>query len=188
MDFYQSLGYLILGSRMRRMSEYFLTEVNRVYQEQEIDFDASWFPLFYILSTEKPKESEGPHQTECPRIEISIKEIANHLQVSHSAVSQLVTNLRKKELVESRESPGDGRVQLIRLTVKGVQLLEQVKPIWKALQQAMEELACSDQHTAPILNTLAALETNFSSISLSQRVHGELEAIPHSTVLDKISY
>lgn len=176
MDFQQSLGYLILGSRMRRMSEYFLAEVNRVYQEQQIDFDASWFPLFYILS----RESSGENTCETA---LSIKEIANRIQVSHSAISQLVTNLRKKELVESRSSTGDGRVQLVRLTPKGLQLLDQVKPVWDALQLAMEDLACSDQQAAPILEVLSALESNFSQNSLSKRVHAELELDPCSDTI-----
>ncbi len=41
MNFYQNLGYLVLGSRLRRLSEAFLSEINRVYQNEGIDFDAS---------------------------------------------------------------------------------------------------------------------------------------------------
>ncbi|HAO49511.1 MAG TPA: MarR family transcriptional regulator, partial [Runella sp.] len=50
MNFYQKLGGLILGSRLRRLSEYFLSEVNKVYAEKGIAFDASWFSMFYLIS------------------------------------------------------------------------------------------------------------------------------------------
>ena len=50
MSFYHDLGFLIFGSRLRRMSEYYISEINKVYKENGIDFDASWFPVFYLLS------------------------------------------------------------------------------------------------------------------------------------------
>ena len=50
MNFYEELGYLVLGSRMRRLSEAFLSEINKTYQSAGISFDASWFPVFYLLS------------------------------------------------------------------------------------------------------------------------------------------
>ena len=62
---YQDLGFLILGSRLRRMSEYFLSEVNKVYQVVGVPFEASWFPLFFILAREK---------------EVSIRQAADELQ------------------------------------------------------------------------------------------------------------
>lgn len=160
MDFYQSLGYLVLGSRMRRISEYFLAEVNKVYQDQQIAFEASWFPLFYILSEEK---------------ELSIREISNRIQVSHSAVSQLITNLRKKGLVASREAEEDGRVQLVKLTMHGVDLLEKIKPIWNSLQNSMEEIVNEGQNTISILDNLATIEKKFSEENLSQRMLSNLE-------------
>lgn len=160
MDFYQSLGYLVLGSRMRRISEYFLAEVNKVYQDQQIAFEASWFPLFYILSKDK---------------ELSIRDISNKIQVSHSAISQLITNLRKKGLVESREAVEDGRVQLVKLTTQGVDLLEKIKPIWSSLQISMEEIVNEGQNTTSILDNLATLENKFSETSLSQRMISNLE-------------
>src|SRR5690606_9066905 len=158
MDFYQSRGYLILGSRMRRLSEYFLNEVNRIYQTEKLDFEASWFPIFHLLS-----DSPG-HQ------ELSIRDISDQIQVSHSAVSQLITNLKKRELVQTRPSRGDGRVQLVRLAPKRLALLERVLPIWQTLQLAMEEMVCEDPQVAVILDGLTALETKFSEKGLSDRV------------------
>lgn len=158
MDFYQSLGHLILGTRMRRLSDYFLAEVNRVYQDQRIDFEASWFPLFYILSEER---SDRPH---------SIRALADRIQISHSAVSQLVTSLRRKELIRTRPCPGDGRVQLVELTEKGHQLLQKVKPIWSGLRSAMNEIADEDQETASLLRHLTALEKKFDEKRLSDRI------------------
>src|SRR5690606_41644183 len=74
------------GSRLRRVSEYFIAEVNKVYEYHGIEFEAGWFPLFFLLST---------------REELSIKAISATLSVSHSASSQLVSQDRKSTRLNS---------------------------------------------------------------------------------------
>src|SRR5690606_27568013 len=157
MDFYQSLGPLILGSRLRRLSEYFLSEVNRVYTDSKIEFDASWFPIFYLLSKKKEDES------------LSIRELSNRIQVSHSAVSQLVSNLKRRQLIQTQPSNIDARVQLVELTAGGRVLLNQIKPIWGALENAVQGLAHEDPELAELLPMLSKLENLFSSQSLGDR-------------------
>src|SRR6476660_4791330 len=125
MSFYQSLGFLVFGSRLKRLSDAFLNDVNQIYRSHNISFDASWFPVFYILSQ---------------KTEVSIKEISDELNVSHSAISQLIDNLQEKGLIKSVVSKQDARHRVITFTSKGVKLLQKIKPVWDALQQAMEEL------------------------------------------------
>jgi DNA-binding MarR family transcriptional regulator len=113
-NIYQELGFLILGSRLRRMSEYFLAEVNKVYQQMDIPFEAGWFPIFYILS------KEGS---------ISLRSVADELMISHSAVSQLVKNLKDRGLILTICDPQDRRSQLITLSEQGKLLLKELRPI-----------------------------------------------------------
>ena len=93
MNFYESLGYLVLGSRLKRLSESFLSEVNKAYQAAGIEFDASWFPVFYLLLNNST---------------LSIKELSDTIGVSHPAASQLVTNLKGKKLIKTTTSADDG--------------------------------------------------------------------------------
>lgn len=155
MQFYQDLGFLIFGSRLRRLSEYYLAEVNRVYQEKGIAFEASWFPVFFLLSQQP---------------ELSLVDISQQLQTSHSAVSQLISSLRKKGWVELLKSPQDGRKQLVRLSVAGKQLLGQVKPVWSELAGSLQQLAGEDPRIAPLLEGLSALEERLKHKSLSERI------------------
>lgn len=166
MDFYQSLGGLILGSRLRRVSEYFIAEVNKVYEYHGIEFEAGWFPLFFLLST---------------REELSIKAISATLSVSHSASSQLVSQLRKKDLVALSRSSEDGRKQLVRLSEKGTQVLAQVRPLWDAVRDAMQEILEGDRATAALLPAITALENKFAAQPLSERLisHTKLTPTPH---------
>jgi DNA-binding MarR family transcriptional regulator len=155
MNLYQSLGYLVLGSRLRRLSEGFLSEINRAYQNLGIDFDASWFPVFYLLSKNDA---------------LSIKELSEQTEVSHPAASQLITNLKNKNLVTSVTCADDGRRQLVTLTDKGRDLLNEILPVWDAVLAAMNELLTLDTESEHLLPAIAALENVFRENSLSEKI------------------
>jgi DNA-binding MarR family transcriptional regulator len=159
MNLYQSLGYLILGSRLRRLSESFLAEINRTYQNEGIDFDASWFPVFYLLSKNNS---------------LSIKELSEQMEVSHPAASQLITNLKNKNLVASATCADDGRRQLVQLSAKGRELLAQILPVWDAIQLAMDEMVANEPACLQLLPAISALENVFKTDSLSGRIGNKL--------------
>ncbi len=155
MSFYPKLGYLIFGSRLRRLSEYFLAEVNKVYDQAGIPFDASWFPLFYLLSQKE---------------RLTLMDIATELEVSHSAVSQLITNLKKKGLVRTSRCEEDGRRQWVVFTKKGEELLRQVLPVWKGIDAAMNRLAAEHKQSSRILEAIGALEQAVEEAPLAMRI------------------
>jgi len=154
-SFYASLGYLVFGSRLRRLSEYFLMEVNKVYEQSGIAFDASWFPVFYILSRQQ---------------NIPLIDIAEQLEVSHSAVSQLITSLKKKGLVKTAPCPDDGRRQLVMLSKKGEELLQQVQPVWVAITEAMKELTDEHKQSRLLLEAVSQVESAVQETPLSARI------------------
>ena len=49
MEHLSELGRLGLGSRMKRFSDYLISEVNTIYKNAGIDFEASCFPLLTLL-------------------------------------------------------------------------------------------------------------------------------------------
>ncbi|RFZ90166.1 MarR family transcriptional regulator [Mucilaginibacter conchicola] len=162
MNLYQNLGYLVLGSRLRRLSEAFLGEINRIYQNEGIEFDASWFPVFYLLSQNDS---------------LSIKELSDKTEVSHPAASQLITNLKNRNLVETTADPDDARRQMVQFTEKGKALLQQILPIWDAISASMTELAASDAQIEHLLPAITAMEDTFRSYDLSGQVGKKLNAI-----------
>jgi DNA-binding MarR family transcriptional regulator len=162
MNFYESLGYLVLGSRLRRLSEAFLSEINKTYQSAGIEFDASWFPVFYLLSKNES---------------LSIKELSDTTGVSHPAASQLVANLKNKKLLKTSTSADDGRRQLVQFTKKGHALLEQILPVWEAVSLSMEELVTADPESQHLLLAITALENEFRSVSLSEKIGEKLSAL-----------
>ncbi|HYK45074.1 MAG TPA: MarR family winged helix-turn-helix transcriptional regulator [Parafilimonas sp.] len=155
MNFYQQLGFLVFGSRLKRLADTFIGDVNRIYKKHRIHFDASWFPVFYILSEKK---------------EVSIKEISDELNVSHSAISQLVGSLQQKGLIRSLVSKTDARHRSITFTAKGEKLLQQIQPVWDALEKAMEKLTNESAQSRKILLALTALEKNIQHKTVFERV------------------
>lgn len=155
MNLFQNLGYLALGSRLRRVSESFIAEINRAYQNEGIEFDASWFPVFYLLSKNDA---------------LSIRELSEQTDVSHPAASQLVSNLKKRGLVTSATCTDDGRRQLVTLTDDGRKLLKQVMPVWVAVIAAMNELTAAERGCDSLLPAIAALEKTFRQNSLAEAI------------------
>lgn len=155
MNFYQSLGFLVFGSRLKRLGDYFIGEVSKVYQSHKIPFDAAWFPVFYILSRKK---------------EVSIRAIANELGISHSAASQIVTGLQEKRLVKITISRRDARAKAVTFTAKGEKLQQKIEPVWQALQKAMEKLAAEGKKSKYILQALTEMENNLQQQSLFDRI------------------
>ena len=159
MELYQSVGYLLFGTRLKRLSETFLSDVNRIYRKHKIRFEASWFPVFYLLSEQR---------------EVSIKQIADALHISHSAASQLISSLQGKGLVKSEVSSSDARHKVVAFTAKGERLLQQVLPVWQAMQQAMEELSSESAASKKLLHALTAIENNLAEKSVFERMEEKL--------------
>jgi DNA-binding MarR family transcriptional regulator len=148
-----------MGSRLRRLSESFLSEINRAYQNEGIDFDASWFPVFYLLSKNDA---------------LSIKELSEQTEVSHPAASQLITNLKNRNLVTSATCVDDGRRQLVTLTDKGRDLLAQILPVWDAILAAMDELIANEPQCNDLLPAVGAMEKLFKQHSLAKQIASKL--------------
>jgi DNA-binding MarR family transcriptional regulator len=155
MNFYQQLGYLVFGSRLKRLGDTFLNDVNKIYKSQRIQFEAAWFPLFYILA------EKG---------EVSIKEISDALNVSHSAISQMIASLQQKGLIKSVVSKNDARHKAITFTAKGQKLLAKIQPIWLGLQKTMEQLTHENTQSKRILDALTAMENDLQKESIFERV------------------
>lgn len=152
MNIYKDLGFLILGSRLRRMSEYFLAEVNKVYQAKGLPFEAGWFPLFFMIS-----KGEA----------VSLRSVADQLGTSHSAVSQLVKNLKNRGLLETVTDSSDKRSQLIQLTQQGKELQTQLIPIWKEIASSLSRMKNIHPDVAFFLPALENLEDHFEKQPLS---------------------
>ncbi len=155
MAFYQDIGALVLGTRLKRIGDRFLSEITSVYKSLNIPFEPSWFPIMYLLRD---------------RDELLITEIAAELDVTHSAVSQLVSVLQKKKLIVTLTDAEDRRKRKVRLSDTGKDMLLSLNEIWNGMQQAMDELLGEGKHLPDLFNGLSELESAMAETPISERI------------------
>ena len=51
MSIYKKTGVLLFGTRLKRLSDKFLSDLSKIYKDEDIRFEAGWFPVFYLLDS-----------------------------------------------------------------------------------------------------------------------------------------
>jgi DNA-binding MarR family transcriptional regulator/N-acetylglutamate synthase-like GNAT family acetyltransferase len=155
-DFYDEVGKMALGSRLRRLSELLTEEATRIYSLYNVGLEPRWFPVFFVLT-----ERGGS----------SIKEVAGRIRQTHASVSQVVKEMKKRELVEERKDDGDGRRTLLCLTDKGRALIEPLRQQTTDVGSAVEELLAQMHHD--LWKSMEETEYLLAQQSLSERVRNK---------------
>ena len=131
MDFLEQLGSVALGSRLRRLSEQMISQAAEVYTLYHVPFEPRWFPVFYLLA-EQPGQSVG--------------ELAQRIGHTHAAVSQVVKELAKQDLVSVGRGEADQRRSVVTLTQKGASVWPALQEQATDVQQATEALLAESRH------------------------------------------
>ena len=138
-DYSGEAGGEALGARLRRLSERVDREARQVYVAQNMDFEQRWYGLLNQLVLNGP---------------MSIGQIAAALRITHVSVSQASRSLEAAGIVSSSASPADARRRQLSLTSKGDDLVAQLSPIWRALNEVAEELNAEAGDVVQVLNQL----------------------------------
>src|ERR1700761_5453284 len=107
MNFYDKIGKMALGSRLRRLSELLTEQAGEVYALYGTELQPKWFPVFYALSAGEEK---------------SIMQIAQEIGHSHPSVSTIVKEMIKNGVVKASAGTADGRKNFVKLTAKGEEI------------------------------------------------------------------
>jgi len=154
-NYYEKLGQLILGSRLRKLSERLMLEMGNIYKSRNIEFEPGWFHIMYLLS-----ENE----------KMSITQISEMLQVSHPSVIQVVGVLEKRDIVKISNDSNDKRKRMVELSENGTGLLERIKPVWNEIDQMMIAFLSEGEYSRNILNAITEIEKNLEAKPLSERM------------------
>ncbi len=120
------LGYLAGATRFRRISEKLYVDGDKIYKDNNIDFKASWFSIFYILATaDKPK---------------TVLNLSEEIGFTHITVKNVVRELEMNGLVEIKVHPTDRRSKHIFLSAKGQELLVELRVIWPKFAETLKNL------------------------------------------------
>ena len=158
MDLIQQLGPLAFASRLKRLAEKLHKDGSLIYRQQNVDFQARWFPVIYALSRRKS---------------MAITELANDLNLTHPAINQIAGAMARKGLLKSVKGKKDERQRFISLSLKGRNLVKTLEPIWREIKTATEELINSTDKN--FLASLSSLEKSLDSESMFKRVIARLK-------------
>jgi DNA-binding MarR family transcriptional regulator len=104
---------------------------------------------------------------------MSIKALAAECGVTHSAMSQSVTEMRKAGLVASVPDPADGRAKLIELTEKAHAIVALGEAEWAATEAVLEELESETPY--PMSRVVRDLEAALERRGFTERLRAHLE-------------
>ena len=116
--------YRTLGTLLRLLLEELDGEVEQAYRRRGLTFRPRFTAVTRLLA------DFGP---------LRIKEIADRTGLSHSAISQTISEMRRLKLIEVAKGP-DGRERIIRLSVVAEGALPQLREQWRQTAAAAESL------------------------------------------------
>jgi DNA-binding MarR family transcriptional regulator/predicted GNAT family N-acyltransferase len=153
MDFYNQVGKMALGSRLRRLSELITDDAANVYRLYNIDMQPKWFPVFYVLSNSKEK---------------TITEIANDIGHSHPSVIKIIGEMIKKGYVIAKNDKNDGRKNIVYLSKSGKDIIGKIQTQYKDVDSAIE--AALKEANNNLWEAIKEWENLFRTKNLIQRV------------------
>jgi DNA-binding MarR family transcriptional regulator len=104
---------------------------------------------------------------------LTIRELADSLGLSHSAMSQTVAAMRKEGLVRSVAGSGDARTRSVALTRKGRGLVPFLEAEWRATEAALAEL--EEEIPYPLSQVVRDVEAALGQRSFHDRIAEILE-------------
>lgn len=152
-DVVRALGYLTLGTRMKRLGERLQAQSQALLDDTDIGVPSAQFPALAAL------DRLGP---------LSIGDLTQALGVSQPGVTRTVGKLAAAGYVTLRQDPTDRRISVVGLTDAGRDLFEHSRrSVWPLVEAAVAE-ACA-RTSGPFLAQVAALEDALGETSLGQR-------------------
>lgn len=131
MTFFDEIGKIALGSRVRFLGEKIGAEAAEIYRAYETDLNPKWFPVFYALSKSERN---------------TVTTIANYIGHSHASVSKIVNEMSKAGLLVERTDAKDRRSTIVVLSKKGKEIALKIEAQYLDVNAAIEELSAQATH------------------------------------------
>ncbi|MEO7767991.1 MAG: bifunctional helix-turn-helix transcriptional regulator/GNAT family N-acetyltransferase [Ferruginibacter sp.] len=107
MEFFNQVGKMALGSRLRMLTEKITTDASHIYKLYQVELQPKWFPVFYVLSQGEEKTITG---------------IAREIGHSHPSVSKIISEMSAQGIVSEKKFNKDGRRNMVSLSPKGIEI------------------------------------------------------------------
>ncbi len=124
-DFFDDLGEVALGSRLKRLSDRVMQDASRTYKYSGYDMQPKWFTLMSLLAEKK---------------EVSINQAALYLGQTQPFISQNSKEMFKAGLVDFNADPDDARRKIMKLSKQGRKKFKQMHKLRESVRLAAESI------------------------------------------------
>ncbi len=153
-DVVRALGFLCLGTRMKRIGERLQAGTLELMGEMKAGLVPGQYPLLASI------DRLGP---------LTVGELAEAVGITQPGTTKAVNQLAKLGLMRSLPSDHDQRRRIVTLTDKGQKLVDISKrDVWPQIERAVADLCAGLE--GPLLEQLAAIEDGLVEKPLSRRV------------------
>lgn len=144
-----------------------MRETQWVYTALEIAFDPYWFPVFWVILQKE---------------QTTTKTLAQATRTTQPAVTQITNKLSDAGYVTFTVDERDKRKKQIVLSPKGLQLANELKPVWAAIEACTQQLT---QYSADnLLTHLNRIERILEQQHFRQMILSSLNTDAKSIVVD----
>lgn len=152
-----------LGTLMRRLIELLDGEVEAAYADAGLAWRPRYTPVLRALL------ASGPN---------AIKELTGQIGITHSAVSQTVSQMAKEGLV-TLEPGADGRQRIVALTAKAEAMVPALQRQWAATALAANGLDA--ELSAPLTGLVAEAIVALERRPFGKRIEAAAQSLVSST-------
>lgn len=131
MNFFDQVGKVALGSRVRFLADKISEDAAEIYSAYGNDLQPKWFPVFYVLSKSGPNTVTG---------------IAESIGHSHPSVSKILVEMSRAGLVTEKTDPEDRRRTRVALSKKGQEIALNMESQYTDVNAAIEEVSAQATH------------------------------------------
>lgn len=172
-DILQDVGYLGLGSRLKRLAERLLNDAALIHAESGEAIQPGQFPLLAAL------DRYGP---------LTVNQAVEVLGVSQPAVTRAASELVKAGLAQSTPSTVDKRQKTIALSADGrAAVVRMTEGMWPRVEAAARALCAGVD--GDFLSAITAVERGVAERSLADRVlNRDLEIVAFRDSLAETFY
>lgn len=161
-DALAELGFLFLGSRMKRLAERMQADATKIF---EAGGHGRLLPAFNVILATLDLQGEA-----------TIGELGDLIGVSQPAITRTVGAMVESGLVSNEAEEADQRIKIVRLTEEGRRMIAHLKATaWRQITNAARDLS-ADAGSADILERLSAYEAKLVEKPLAARA-GEQTAL-----------
>lgn len=131
MKFFDEVGKMALGTRVRYLGEKIGADAVEIYKAYGTNLHPKWFPVFYALSKSHLN---------------TVTSIAAHIGHSHASVSKIIAEMARAGLVLERTDAKDRRSTLVSLSKKGQEVARKIEYQYADVSAAIADLSSQATH------------------------------------------